>query len=61
MPAKPALPLDQAFDVADLFALLRPRLKRHATFQEACAECAASLTKCPICRHAGPVLRVYRA
>ena len=41
MLAKPALPLDQAFDVADLFALLRPRLKRHATFQEACAECAA--------------------
>ena len=41
MLAKPALPLDQAFDVADLFALLRPRLKRHATFADACAECAA--------------------
>jgi regulator of nonsense transcripts 2 len=41
MLAKPALPLDQAFDVADLFAALRPRLKRHKTFEDACAEVAA--------------------
>ena len=27
----------------------------------ACSDCAASLTKCPICRRAGPTIRVYRA
>ena len=27
----------------------------------ACSQCAAKLVKCPICRGAGPVIRVYRA
>ena len=27
----------------------------------ACSDCAAKLAKCPICRRAGPVIRIYRA
>ena len=27
----------------------------------ACSQCASKLVKCPICRGAGPVIRVYRA
>jgi regulator of nonsense transcripts 2 len=39
--AKPCLPIDQAFDVADLFGALRPKLVRHERFEDACAACAA--------------------
>ena len=35
--SKPALPIDQAFDVADLFTALRPKMVRHERFEDACA------------------------
>jgi regulator of nonsense transcripts 2 len=38
--SKPALPIDQAFDVADLLAQLRPRGRRFEAFEEAAEACA---------------------
>ena len=40
--AKPALPLDLAYDVADAMAVLRPKGPRHSTFADAAAEVAAA-------------------
>ena len=40
--SKPQLPMDQAFDVADLLQALRPKMRRAERFADACAAVAAA-------------------
>ena len=51
--SKPCLPLDQAFDVADLLAKLRPAGEVHSTFAAAAADVAALEAREAAARSAG--------